>query len=270
MFNAKPTQELFDSIKSHYTETSRQTSATGRILNVLKSNPNAPIVNTLMNWCSEITSRESLIQVIGSLNGITTLLEDPEVKKSLQEVADQVTLLKDALPFESEDLKVLSKERVDEYLLSLETATQRALSFLAVRAGLTASDVLREVNGLQKVSSGIVEIGPRTSSNMPQGRTIEDIDTTFLNEELDPAGDVMKLIAGYKVRSNTIGLDGLAIIGSQTNNLPYTLTQLRTSHAIHLLQDGKSWDEVAEVQGVSKVSLRDRVMKYTAANNITL
>lgn len=270
MFNAKPTQELFDSIKDHYTETSRKTSTTGRILSVLKSNPDSPIVNTLLDWCSEITSRKSLSDVISSLSGIIQKIDDVKVKESLQEVSEQVVRFRDALPHGSEDLKFLPKDKVDEYLLSLETATQRALSFLAVRSGLTASDILREVNGLKKVKSGIVEIGPRTSKNMPNGRTIQDIDATFLNEELDPAGDVMQLIAGYSIRPNGMGLDGLAIIGSQTNRLPYTLTQLRTSHAIHLLQDGMSWDDVAEVQGVSKVALRDRVMKYVAANNIAL
>ena len=267
MLNKKPTKELFDAVSNHYTATSRVTSTTGRIENVLKKNDTQPIVTTLLNWSSEITSRKSLSDVLSSLNGIRQKVEDEEVRAALEEVASQVQLFKEALPLELEDLKVLSKSSVDEYLSGLETAAQRALSFLAVRAGLTATDILREVNQLSQVRNGRVEVGPRTSPKMPNARVI-NFDPTFLNEVLDPNGEVIEVIANYKVRPNCVGLDGLARIGEHTQRLPFTMTQLRTSHAIHLLQDGMPWEEVAAIQGVSKTALRNRVVKYLEANNI--
>ena len=269
MQNAKPTKELFDAVKAHYTETSRRTSTVGRMLTVLQKNPDQEIVKSLLDWCSEITSRESLSHVLGNLNGIILKVEDKEVEASLKEVASQVKLFMDALPFESEDLKFLLSDQVNDYLFSLDTSVQKALSFLAVRAGLTPSDILREVNGLNQVKEGRVEIGPKTSKAMPRGRVVT-FDPTLLNEELDPSGEIMEIIANYNVRADTVGLDGLALIGAHTNRLPYTMTQLRTSHAIHLLQDGMSWDGVAALQGVNKLSLRNRVDKYLAANQITL
>ena len=269
MLSKKPTEELFNVLSENYTETSRITSTIGRIEAVLKKHPDQPIVKTLLDWCSEITSRKSLRDVLFSLKGMSMKVEDEEVKAALEEVASQVQLFMEALPESPEDLKVLPKNKVDEYLLSLDTAVQKALSFLAVRAGLTPTDILREVNKLSQVKEGRVVIGPKTSAQMPAGRVVT-FDPTFLNEELDPSGEIIEVIAGYTVRPNCVGLDGLAVIGAHTQKLPYTMTQLRTSHAIHLLQDGMSWDEVAEIQGVNKLALRNRVMKYVTANNMTL
>ena len=273
MLNTKPSDNLLRLIESHYTATTLRKCNIGWFITDAKEKPEATIIDLILERLTGeyVLCTSTFDATIAALRGITRI-------KGVSE--DEVAAIKEAvvlaLPFREgkvgpkhRDTILENKEDIESYCNSLDTASQRVLSYLSLVAGVKASDLLRDVYKLQKVREGLIEVGKRTTTQQAKARVIT-FDPSHINDVLDPFGEHLALLSNTIYRANNVGIvSGYAISDVLTNGA-MGFNQLRASYAIHRRKEGVTWKELAELMGVGATSLRTLVNRYLDANNIDL
>jgi hypothetical protein len=272
MLNTKPSDNLLRLIEAHYTATTLKKCNVKWFIDGARARPNATIVDlTLDRITEDVLTTSTFDANIAALRGVARLKGATE-----EEVAAIKEGIVIALPFREgkvgpkhRDAILENKEDIKEYCYSLETATQRVLSYLSLVAGVKASDLLRDVYKLQKVKEGLIEVGKRTTHAQAKARVIT-FDPSYINDVLDPFGEHLSLLSNTIYRADNVGLvSGYAISDVLTNGA-LGFNQLRASYAIHRRKEGVTWKELAELMGVGATSIRTLVNRYLKANNIDL
>lgn len=271
MFNQKSSDELVSLVETNYNETTRAKNQLSRILTIIQESIGQPVCPALIGWLKEVKSKNSLNKSSVIINALANKVEAELANKALADelrtVAEEALVMADTLPERELARNFLRDEQIVEYLDGLETSAQRVFSFLARQAGLTRTDILREVDNLANVKYGYVTIGDRTESGQPAARRVT-FDASYINEK--DLQEVVDFMAHKVLNPGGYGLSGDAVIGQHTHNLEFTLRDLRNSHAASLLMKGYAWSKVAEIQGVNLISFRDRMVKFLDANDINI
>jgi hypothetical protein len=96
-----------------------------------------------------------------------------------------------------------------------------------------------------------------------KARTVTSENSFGLSQE--DYKEVLPLLQDKFFSNEALGLQCLVSIGSITNGWDFTPTQIRVGHAERLLEEGFSYAEVAEIQGINQETLRQRQRKYRRA-----
>ena len=269
MNNLPKSAEIVDIIESDYNSTVLSKHQLSRIHTILSECNGDNIVAELESWMDTVESRDSLNKTGAILNSLANKAEaklaNAVIADDLRECAPYALERADTRPTVVQDRNFLSDEKVVEYLDSLETSAQRVFCFLARYAGLTKTCMLRA--DFSDIASGKVTVGPQTEVNQPCERTVP-FDSSYLKKK--DLEEVVSYMANKVLHPGGYGLSGDEVIGQHTHGLEFTLRDLRNSHAVSLLQQGRTWNEVAEIQGVGVTSFRDRVSKFMSINGINL
>ena len=273
MLNTKPSEQLLHHIEAHYTATSLAKCHIKWFITNARAKPHATIVELVLDHVTsdEVLAASTFDRTIASLRGIARLKGA---------TSDEVAAIKEgvalALPFREgkvgpkpRDAVIESKDDIKEYCNSLETATQRMLSYLSLTTGVKASDLLRDEYRLKKVREGVISVGKRTTAAQARSRVIT-FDPSYINETLDPLGEHLQILSNTFYKADNVGVvSGYAISDVLTGGA-LGFNQLRASYAIHQIQDGVTWKELAEKLGVGVANVKTLVTRYARANNIDL
>ena len=117
------------------------------------------------------------------------------------------------------------------------------------------------------MKDGVAVIGEKLNRCNSAPRTVH-FDPDWLNQ-LDPNGEVIGIVQGIAEKVTQDNAGELAErLGDYYNGCGYSIHDLRNSHAINLDKKGYLKEEVAEIQGVQKKSLTNRLVNFRRKTGI--
>ncbi len=262
MFTLKSSESLYNFTVKTYFGTSASTGHYGFILNALEKFDvpfGEVMIESLTRGSHSVKTMETCIKNLYSVGNKVGLEFGDEYRKEFYLIAEAATNVP-TTPSREVSAR-LERSNAKDTFMQVKSPVGRAVLCLAYTAGLTPNDLLREKMNLDGLKDGKAVIGARLDKGNTAPRTV-NFDPSMLNE-LDPEGELIqvirRLVAG--VTSSNAGLKGLCL-GHYYAGSGYTIHDLRNSHALDLLKDGYLAQEVAEIQGVKKNSLEDRLRKF--------
>lgn len=250
MENVFITQDLIRLVNKSYD----RTTAGGSVLDAIRRNEGQRLLNVLN-------------ELPDSLNG-TTLRQTSWTCSMLKTKCAAANLVREAAVFEffSSVAKELAEERgilkrprayltpeqLKVFILARETSIEKVLAFLFGKVGLSKSCIIREVHGLSRLHEGVLEIGKRLSSNVPDTRSIElkqeDLD---LLKEIDPDGDCINILKDVVLKPGGYGLQSGQILDSYCASWDLSPQDLRNIHKRHLEELGLDAETRSERLGIA-------------------
>lgn len=234
----------------------------GTAIRILKNTEDTDYLEAFKTHIREADSRYSMSQLKDALKGIIYNLVDSPYEAFIDLFESAVESCRDKmnqLPETIEDLRILKPSQWDEFRSTL-TGVKQVIATIIWNTGMKGSDLLRIKNLDGLLKGEIVIIG----EGMTKARTLTSNDNFGLNK--DEASEVIEVIKSVVADSNSLGKVAHDKLGQYLYGWEYTPTQLCTSHAIRRLNEGYSYSEVADEQGVRKGTLEQRVKKYLKAN----
>lgn len=265
--------KLAAQIRKHYTATTIVTGHLGWFLKELEERPDDDLVNIVMDYITgeDVGTTSTFDRVVTTIKAVSNL---KGIAEADAEALKEAVVM--AAPFRAEkagaverDAVLLKRADVPTYIASLDTTAQKVIAYLVVTTGAKTSDLVRDENKLQRVKDGVINVGKRTSVQQAASRDIK-FDPSYINNVLDPFGEHVQLLSNTYLGDGNVGLVALRDLSSILNGTPLTVSQLRASYALHrVLEDGATWEEVAEEMGVSDFKgLRSRMHRYAVANGL--
>jgi hypothetical protein len=271
--NTKPSTQLLSLIEAKYTATTLQRCHVGWFLRAARENTDATIVELILDRVSgdDILTTSSFDRTLTSMKGIAQLngVSAEEASAIREGVALAMPFREGKVGAKPRDAVLENKSDIKTYIESLETTAQKVLAYLSVTTGVKSSCLLRDKYKLQRVHEGVLEVLPRTTAAQAQGRVIK-FDPTYINEELDPFGEHVQLLANTFYTADNVGIVSGDVVGSVLTGTPLTFSQLRASYAIHRRKEGANWQELSEELGVSANNVKGVVKRYAEANHIDI
>lgn len=267
MFNLKSTQEIYDFVSNRYTRTAINQGHYGFILHGLESF-DSPFGDRMLESFDDVDKQSTLNARVMNLRSVGNLLEvdfGNQYTDEFNRIADKASL-KTVQPT-NETARYLSPEDALDYFKSIKSPVGGAIQCLAYIAGLTPNCLLRDLNNLSFLKDGVAVIGEKLNRCNTAPRTVF-FNPDWLNQ-LDPNGEVIGVVQGIAEKVTQDNAGELAErLGDYYNGCGYSIHDLRNSNAINLDRKGYLKEEVAEIQGVQKKSLTNRLVNFRRKTGI--
>jgi hypothetical protein len=273
MSTQQPSDNLLDLINQHYTGTYLTTGNISWFVQDAKDDRSLTITELVMNHITGecVGTTSTFDRVIAALKAVSNLKNiSPEESQELKEA---ISL---AQPFRAEKEGVKERDavltkRADNipYIQSLDTTKQKVLAFLILTTGVKTGCLLRDEYKLTKVSEGVISVGQRLNTSQTKSRLVK-FDPSYINDVLDPEGEHVEILSNTVFSADDAGLVALSDLSPILNGTPLDVHQLRACYCLQRsLEDGATWQQIAEEVGVSDwKGLRNRMFRYAKANGL--
>lgn len=146
----------------------------------------------------------------------------------------------------------MTPEELKEFILSRDTAIEKVLAFLFGKVGLSKSCIIREVHNLSRLHEGVLEIGKRFTTNVPDTRSIrlkeDDLD---LLKHIDPDGDCIDILKDVVLKPGGYGLQSSQILDAYCASWELTPQDLRHICKQHLEELGLDAETRSQQLGIT-------------------
>lgn len=257
---AKITNQLIETVSTHYNSTTKATSGAHYILKILNENVGREVAEAFREALSGAYAAAVLGKISDYAEALAGYFSGEPVGEDFKQVATIANAEAAQRPASIEDLRFPTPDQWKEFDATL-TGPARALSRLIWHGGFKVEDLARDKHKLAKTNIGEVCVAGGLGTT--KGRTVTSDNSFGLSEE--DYQEVLPVLQGKLFTSEALGLQCLKSIGSITNGWEFTPTQLRVGHAERLLEEGLPYSEVAAIQGISQETLRQRQRKYRKA-----
>lgn len=254
------TQEIIEQVKTLYpNKTSQETGGAAAFKYLLCNN----IGNELKSLSADIkawTSRSYTHNLYVTLSNLVNKLQNIGRIDLINDISYLADITKEhaySLPPSLDDLRLMPADYKDTFL-SKEIGVRRSFMALACN-GIKPSDVphIVDLNGLMTGEITIKGKGARA-------RTLTSKNNFDLNEDALP--ELIDAIKSVIIRKDAQGSDMKNKLGQHIQEWEYTPSQVIASHGEWMLNEGKSPQEVADIQGIRVDSFKNRQIKYRRAN----